>query len=99
MGVGADGALEQMPEMEPMAPDHPVMLAVAPTGELGLPGRPLGSEWARKLPDHAIFGRLLRQPPPLQPGRYPVAPTLAESPAKPDPVEEPRVIIVLVRPN
>ena len=42
MGVGADGTPDQGTEMEPMAPAHPVTLAMVPAGEPAVPGTPMG---------------------------------------------------------
>ena len=42
MGVGADGTPDQGTEMEPMAPEHPVTLAMVPAGEPAVPGTPMG---------------------------------------------------------
>ena len=39
IGVGADGTVMQAASVMPMAPDDPVMLAVAPMGELECLGR------------------------------------------------------------
>ena len=63
--IGPEGTATLAAFIEPMAPDHPVMLAVAPTGEVGVPGTPMGvgadgaleqmPEMEPMAPDHPVM--------------------------------------------